>query len=346
MSKHIYIAYTGGTIGMRGSEAGYETAVGYLQEQMAQMPELYAASMPRYTVGEFDPLLDSANMTPSDWLHIAKDIESKYDDYDGFVVLHGTDTMAYTSSALAFMLHNLEKPVIVTGSQIPLCRVRNDARENLITSLQIAANHSIPEVCLYFGNRLLRGCRATKVSSSGLRAFDSPNYPPLAKVGIDVSIDWRAVLPAPPQDTKFIAEPMAQESIGALRLFPGISPDLLRNILKDPLEGLVLEAYGVGNGPTRDLEFLEVLREATARGVVIVDCTQCLSGSVDLDGYMTGSALKDAGVIGGVDMTAEAALAKLFYLFSAGLRPSEVCVEMTNNLRGELTSPNKTRSVF
>ena len=193
MRKRVYIAYTGGTIGMKRTRDGYVPASGFLQQQMEAMPELKHPSMPRFDVHEYAPLLDSSNMTPREWVAIARDIGDHYDEYDGFVVLHGTDTMAYTTSALPFMLHGLGKPVIVTGSQIPLCEVRNDARENLITSLLIAANYDIPEVCLYFGGKLLRGCRAVKVSADGFAAFDSPNVPPLGTVGIDIEINWDLV---------------------------------------------------------------------------------------------------------------------------------------------------------
>src|SRR5437868_8593394 len=174
---------------MRHTRAGYRPQPGYLQSQMAAMPELGNPSMPSFTIHEYKPLLDSSNMTPREWVAIARDIAANYRRFDGFVVLHGTDTMAYTASALPFMLRGLGKPVIITGSQIPLCEVRNDARENLITSLLISADYDIPEVCLYFGGRLLRGCRAVKVSASGFAAFDSPNFPPLGLVGIDIEIN-------------------------------------------------------------------------------------------------------------------------------------------------------------
>jgi L-asparaginase len=333
--KRVYIAYTGGTIGMKRTRAGYVPEAGYLLRQMREMPELRNASMPSFTVHEYDPLLDSSNMTPREWAKIARDISENYRRYDGFVVLHGTDTMAYTASALPFMLRGLGKPVVITGSQIPLCEVRNDARENLITSLMIAAGHDIPEVCLYFGGRLLRGCRATKVSADGFAAFASPNLPPLGVVGTDIEINWPLVRKP---DARFRLEEFAAPAVvSALRLFPGISPDLVRNVLRPPLQGLVLEAYGVGNGPDHDSEFIAAIAEATERGVVIVDCTQCLEGTVDLGEYATGSALARAGVISGYDMTAEAALTKLYYLFSRGYAPARVKREMLRDLRGEMT---------
>ena len=338
--KRVYIAYTGGTIGMKSSAAGYSPAPGYLAAEMAAMSELQHKQMPSYTIHEYAPLLDSANMTPADWLKIAEDIAAQHDNYDGFIVLHGTDTMAYTASALPFMLPGLQKPVILTGSQIPLCEVRNDARANLITAMIIAADYAIPEVCLYFGDKLLRGCRSVKVNADDFAAFASPDFPPLGTVGIDIEINWDLVLPPGQPTTPFQAKPLGQPMVGALRLFPGISAQVVRNILRPPLKGLVLEAFGVGNGPDQNQDFLAALREATERGVVIVDCTQCLSGTVNLEGYATGSALAGVGVISGYDMTDEAALAKMFYLFNQELPVEEVKRLMQNNLRGELTPPD------
>jgi L-asparaginase len=336
MRKRVYIAHTGGTIGMTPARDGYRPAPGNLLKQMSAMPELSHRSMPSYTVHDYDPLLDSSNMTPVEWVKIANDIADHYREYDGFVVLHGTDTMAYTASALPFMLQGLGKPVIITGSQIPLCEIRNDARENLITSLMLAANEDIPEVCLYFGGKLLRGCRSTKVSADGFAAFDSPNFPPLGTVGIGIDIN-RDLVRHDKRRRRLQVHELASPVVSALRLFPGISSELVRNMLRPPLQGLVLEAYGVGNGPDQNREFIAALAEATARGVVIVDCTQCLAGTVNLHEYATGSALARAGVVSGYDMTAEAALAKLFYLFSQGHSPALVKKEMQRDLRGEVT---------
>jgi len=337
MRKRVYVAYTGGTIGMKRTRNGYGPSSGYLQELMDAIPELHHPSMPAYAIHEYDPLLDSSNMTPTQWVEIARDLAANYDRYDGFIVVHGTDTMAYTASALPFMLHGLGKPVVITGSQIPLCEVRNDGRENLITSLMIAADYAIPEVCLYFGGKLLRGCRAVKVSASGFAAFDSPNFPPLGTVGIDIDINWELVR-KPKRTKKLRVQELGAPVVSALRLFPGISPELVRNVLRRPLQGLVLEAYGVGNGPDQDGAFIDALSEATKRGVVIVDCTQCLEGKVDLAEYAAGSALARAGVISGFDMSAEAALAKLYYLFSRGDSPAKAKNEMQRDLCGELTA--------
>ncbi len=336
MRKRVYVAYTGGTIGMKRTRKGYEPKTGYLQEQMEGIPELRHASMPSVTVHEYEPLLDSSNMTPRQWLEIARDIAAQHDDYDGFVVVHGTDTMAYTASALPFLLDGLAKPVVITGSQIPLCEIRNDARENLITSLMIASGYAIPEVCLYFGGKLLRGCRSVKVSASGFAAFDSPNFLPLGEAGIDINIRWELVR-KPGRKKRVTVPELGTPVVSALRLFPGISHEHVRNVLRPPLQGLVLEAYGVGNGPDQDAEFIAALEEAAARDVVIVDCTQCLEGRVDLSEYAAGSALARAGVISGFDMTAEAAVAKLYYLFGRGDSPAKVKREMQRDLCGELT---------
>ena len=336
MPKRVYIAYTGGTIGMINAGEGYAPAPGFLEQRLREMPELRDAAMPEIVLHEYTPLLDSSNMTPREWLAIARDIFENYNSFDGFVVLHGTDTMAYTASALPFLLQGLNKPVILTGSQIPLVELRNDARENLITALLLAANYAIPEVCLYFGDKLLRGCRTVKVNALGFDAFDSPNYPPLANVGVDIQLNWNLIraqseknLSAPPHELN--------GTVASLRLFPGISAEFLRNVLKSPLQGLVLEAYGTGNAPSHDKEFLNALQEATVRGVVIVDCTQCLRGAVKLHAYATGAALLDVGVVSGADMTPIAALTKLNYLISTGHSFEEASAFMQQDLCGEIS---------
>jgi len=351
MPKHIYIAYTGGTIGMKRSGAGWRPAPGFLAEQMAEMPELTAPGMPTYEIHEFEPLLDSSNMTPQGWISIARQIDENYfKEYDGFIVLHGTDTMAYTASALAMFLVELDKPVIMTGSQIPLCQARNDARENLVTALQIAGDDQAPkEVCVYFNDLLLRGCRTTKMDCDGFGAFASPNVEPLGKIG--VYFEYRvafnrhlyrehgaASLEAPPGAAITAAGSDEYARVAALRLYPGISIELLRAASAPPIQGLVLECFGLGNGPDRDREFIEALTAAAER-VAIVDVTQCPSGSVYLGNYATGAAMKSAGVIPCADLTTEAALAKLFYLFQLGLSLDQVRTIMPLDIRGELTGP-------
>ncbi len=339
MKKRIYIAYTGGTIGMQPTSEGYVPAPGYLAEQLQLMPELRQPSMPDYTIHEYRPLLDSSDMTPADWERIARDIAEHYADYDGFVVLHGTDTMAYSASALAFMLRGLRKPVIFTGSQIPLCEIRSDGRAHIITAMLLAAHAPLAEVGLYFGNHLLRGCRATKVDAVGFSAFASPNFPPLGEVGIEITLRREDFWPPPPPDQPLDVAPLKPVRVAALRLFPGIPAEIVAHVLQPPLRGLILEAYGVGNAPIQDQALLEALREASDRGVIIAVCSQCLRGKVDLHGYATGSALARLGAISGYDLTPEAALTKLIYLLSQDLPVEEVKRLFQTNLRGEMSAP-------
>lgn len=333
--KHVLVVNTGGTIGMKRGPQGWEPAPGYLGERLASLQELDHPEFPRVELVEREPLLDSANMRPADWARIADDIAARHDDVDGFVVLHGTDTMAYTASALSFMLDGLAKPVVLTGSQIPLVEPRNDARENLITSLLLATHPTLAEVTIYLSGSLLRGNRATKVSASGFDAFSSPNAPPLGRIGVNMEIDERALRPA--SGGSLQVAPLHDLEVVTLRLFPGIGPKTLHNILAPPVRGVVLETYGAGNAP-EDPDLLAALAAANERGAVIVNCTQCLRGSVAMESYATGSGLAAAGVVGGGDMTVEAALTKLVVLLSRHADPEQVRREMQRDLRGELTA--------
>ncbi|MCU5775764.1 asparaginase [Erwiniaceae bacterium BAC15a-03b] len=332
--KSIYVAYTGGTIGMQRSEQGYIPVSGHLQTQLANMPEFHRPEMPDFTIHEYAPLMDSSDMTPEDWQSIAEDIERNYDNYDGFVILHGTDTMAFTASALSFMLENLAKPVIVTGSQIPLAELRSDGQQNLLNALFVAANYPINEVTLFFNNTLFRGNRTTKAHADGFNAFASPNLAPLLEAGIHIR---RLNTPSAPQGNgPLIVHPTSPQPIGVVTIYPGISAEVVRNFLRQPVKALILRSYGVGNAP-QNAEFINELKDAAARGIVVVNLTQCMSGKVNMGGYATGNALAHAGVISGFDLTVEAALTKLHFLLSQNLSSAEVRQQMQTNLRGELT---------
>uniref|UniRef100_A0A672NL16 asparaginase n=1 Tax=Sinocyclocheilus grahami TaxID=75366 RepID=A0A672NL16_SINGR len=239
-----------------------------------------------YRVLEYSPLLDSCNMTTDDWATIGKDIEKHYEQYDGFVILHGTDTMAYTASALSFMCENLGKPVILTGSQVPIYEMRNDGRDNLLGALLIAGQFVIPEVCLYFHHKLYRGNRVTKVDAASFNAFTSPNLPPLANAEVDIKINWDTVWRAN-TTAKFTVNTQMNRNVGLLRLFPGITADTVRAFLQPPMDGIVLETYGSGNAPDNRADLLDEIRKATERGLIMINCTQCLRGSVTTS-YATG----------------------------------------------------------
>lgn len=340
--KNILIINTGGTVSSVQGTDGFEPKRGFIPQQFAQMPELRDAHMPSYQLIECDPLIDSSNITIEDWNHLAAMIAENYDDYDGFVIIHGTDTLAYTASALSFMLENLAKPVILTGSQIPLFKSRNDAKENIITALLLAAYHPITEVCVYFGSRLLRGNRSQKISAHQLNAFDSPNFPDLADIGIQLKLHLNRLFHVNPTLSKpktLQWQPIHPHFLANFRLFPGCSSVILEHILDQPIGGMILETYGIGNAQNNDPLFLNLLKKATDRGIIIVNCSQCYRGVVDMKSYATGQSLEQAGLISGFDMITEAAHCKLLYLLSKKLPTSTIRLEMQRNLRGELTLP-------
>lgn len=335
MKKRICLIHTGGTIGMIRSDKGYLPKEGYLETALLEISDLRNEKMPDFDLFEMSPLLDSSDMAVGDWNRIGEEIASRYDLYDGFVVLHGTDTMAYTASALSFMLEGLNKPVILTGSQIPLCEVRSDGRDNLITSLLIASEGKYNEVCLYFGGRLLRGNRATKMSADGLLAFDSPNCPRLAEAGI--SIRYLPVQKPPKTSESFSLCRLEDVPIGVLKVFPGIRFPIFEKLMTERLKGIVLETFGAGNIPGEGDALLPIIQRAFQAGSVITVCSQCPQGTVSLGTYKTSSPLKNAGAVSGFDMTTEACVAKLYYLFSKHYSKEEIKSLMEENLRGELT---------
>ena len=333
--KKVCILYTGGTIGMVPTEHGFAPAPGTFARELDAIRDLSSPRMPEWDLVEFDPLLDSSNITYRQWNQIAGEIEKRYDDYDGFVVLHGTDTMAYSASALSFMLEGLSKPVVFTGSQIPLCELRSDGKDNLITSVLIAAQGKVREVCLYFSNVLLRGNRATKYSADGLIAFASPNYTELARAGISIDYRTKAFLNVD-RNTPMTVRRLKNTRLGVIKVFPGIQFDLFTPIVHDDLQGLILETFGSGNIPNYDETLSGLIEEAARMGAIVVVCTQCPQGSVRLGTYEAGSALVSAGAVSGYNMTTEAAVAKLQYLLSQDLPHEQIRELMETSLRGEM----------
>lgn len=307
-----------------------------------EVPELkkFAFRVDAFT---FNPLIDSSDVEPSMWQKLADLIKERYDDYDGFVILHGTDTMAYSASALSFMLENLSKPVVFTGSQLPIGVPRTDGKENLVSAVEIASardsiGHSIvPEVSIYFNSKLLRGNRSTKTSSEAFSAFSSPNFPSLAEAGISIKYDLGAI-----RRPDFWEEPLKISTeldtrVSILKIHPGITPQVMRYFLCGPeTRAFILETYGSGNAPSKQW-FTDIIREASEMGKIIMNVTQCLSGTVDMSIYATGKALKELGVISGQDITTEGALGKLFYLM--GKSKDNECVKkrLGENLQGEIS---------
>ncbi|MDE7179603.1 MAG: type I asparaginase [Muribaculaceae bacterium] len=336
----ILIIYTGGTIGMVENDVTGELEPFDFDTLVDNVPRIKRLD---YDIDsfQFEVPIDSSAMTPKHWQDIAFCIDNFYDDYDGFVVLHGTDTMAYTASALSFMLENLRKPVIITGSQLPIQEVRTDGEENLITSLQIAAARDkkgrpmLNEVAILFENYLWRGNRATKYSADNFNAFKSSNFPRLAKIGMGIT--FRDDVLWHPQDPEPLKVHYGMDSnVMYLSLFPGITDTMMKHALSTPgLKGVVMKTYGAGNGPS-DPDFLKALKEAVDRGIVIVNTSQCDNGMVDPRKYKTGSALYDTGVISGHDLTSEAAITKLMFLFGQNLPVDEVKRMMEIPLVGEM----------
>lgn len=336
----ILIIYTGGTIGMiENSNTGVLEAFDftYLREHFPEIDKLSC----NVEVDVFDPPLDSSSIKPDLWISLSKKIEENYDKFDGFVILHGTDTMAYSASALSFMLNGLNKPVIFTGSQLPISTVRTDGKENMITAIEIAiakyddGSAIVPEVCIFFDNHLFRGNRTSKISADQFNAFNSFNYPALAFAGVDITYNDNFILDE--NRKKLDVRACYDPNVCFLKLFPGITKEFIDSILSIPnLKGVVLETFGSGNAPMDDW-FLESLRKAIDRGLLIVNVTQCVNGYVEMARYATGKILQEIGVVSGYDSTSEAAITKMMYLFGCNYDSQKVKELMLNSLCGEIT---------
>ena len=339
MNNKVLIVYTGGTIGMVQDENGSlrPFAMNHIYDLV---PELHRCNYQIDTC-QLDNIIDSSNMTPSFWVDIAEIIEREYNRYDGFVILHGTDTMAYTASALSFMFKNLAKPVILTGSQLPMGVLRTDGRENIICALELASARqmAIPEVCLFFESHLYRGNRSTKVSAENFDAFCSFNYPSLAKAGINISFKPHLFLPTP--DGPLEVRKRFDSHIAVLKMFPGISPEVVRAVLHaEGLHGVVIETFGSGNAPT-ERWFIDAIHDAIQRNIIVLNVTQCKAGAVKMRQYEASCDMDRIGVIGGGDITLEAAVTKLMYLL--GTYPDDldhVRRSLCLSLRGEMTIPD------
>lgn len=340
-NANILLIYTGGTIGMvENSITGALESFDFAHLK-SHMPELNRLKFQISSI-VFNPLIDSSDISVSHWQKLVSIIEENYEEYDGFVILHGTDTMAYTASALSFMIENLKKPIVLTGSQLPIGKLRTDAKENLITAMEIAADKDsvgfpiVPEVCIFFQNYLLRGNRSTKINADNFNAFKTYNYPVLGKSGIHIKYDRNRIFrPDYDKDTRF--NYTMNSNIVILKLFPGITKEVIEAILNiETIKAVVLETFGSGNALTAEW-FTESLKEAIKRGVIIVNVTQCEIGCVDMRLYETGQELLRAGVISGYDGTVEATLSKLMYLMGKDYSKEEIVVRMRVPLVGEIT---------
>jgi L-asparaginase len=338
--KNILLIYTGGTIGMVQDPASGRLIPFNFSHLYAQVPELQRFDY-NIVTRSFDKPVDSSNMNPSLWLELAQIITAAYQDFDGFVILHGTDTMAFTASALSFMLEGLSKPVILTGSQLPIGSIRTDGKENLITAIEIAASENsqghpaVPEVALYFEYRLFRGNRTHKFSSEHFDAFISPNYPALAEVGIHIDFNETAINRTTPKELRLNAS--FDTNIAVLKLFPGINSDVVEAMLRNnSLKGLIIETFGAGNAPSNGW-LHSIIKDAVSREILVLNISQCSRGSVMQGKYETSEGLLAAGVVGGADMTFETAVCKMMYVLGMNATFYSKSELMSESLRGELT---------
>jgi L-asparaginase len=337
----ILIIYTGGTIGMKQNpETGALVPFNFNQIE-AEVPELKKFHYKLETIS-FTPPVDSSDISPEFWVELAEMIGKNYSKYDGFVILHGTDTMSFTASALSFMLQNLDKPVILTGSQLPIGMLRTDGKENLISAIEIAAASRngqplVPEVCIFFENRLFRGNRTTKHNAEHFNAFRSDNYPPLAEAGINIKYNF-AFIHYHTSKKELKVHTNLDNSIGVLKLFPGITQAYVESVLSmQGVKAIIIETFGSGNAPSRSW-FIDSIKQAISNGLVILNVTQCHAGSVDMDKYENGLILKNAGVVSGKDITFEAAVAKLMLLLGRKLDPEALKQELLKSISGEISA--------
>lgn len=338
----LLLIYTGGTIGMKQDMKDLTLKPFDFSQILDEVPEIrkFAFKIDTYS---FEPPIDSSDVEPSLWQDLARLIKEKYEDYDGFIILHGTDTMSYSASALSFMLDGLTKPVIFTGSQLPIGVPRTDGKENLISAVEIASakdeegHPAVPEVCVCFDSLLMRGNRSTKVNSEVFRAFQSPNFPPLAEAGINIRYNNEYIRKPNDWYQSLTINTDLDTRVSILKIHPGITPEVVRNILcGKETRAIIMETYGSGNAPTRDW-FLDIVKESSAMNKIIVNVTQCLAGTVNMNIYANGKALERAGVIDGYDSTTESALAKLFYLMGKSRDNEWVKAMMSRNLKGEIS---------
>jgi len=336
----VLLIYTGGTIGMVNDPVTGSLVPVDFEHISDQVPELKKFGYNIRSVS-FNPVSDSSNIDPEIWIKMASVIEDHFEDYDGFVVLHGTDTMAYSASALSFMLENLKKPVIFTGSQLPIGVLRTDGKENLITAIEIAASQdygrpSVPEVCIYFDNKLMRGNRTTKISAEHFDAFDSPNYPPLAEAGLHIKFNTKFInTPDPQRD--MIVHKSFNNNIAVLKLFPGLNSNFVKATLYTPgLKALIIESFGSGNAPTYNW-FIEELNSFIKRGGIILNITQCHGGSVEMGLYETSREMLRAGVLSGKDITSEASVTKLMHLLGRYSEKGRIISSISESLAGEMS---------